>query len=206
MSFQNIERKSNSGPADSEINALAEETPGLKAEQSVLAFLETRHKFIIFTRVEPTKKNGVNDRNHVDAFVWLNDKLPCAVDITGATGDRRNNKKEIEAAMPLVRRHDEMTGKPISDEMPHFTLDVNLGYWDMLTTKMRNGVSIEKAMNPKEETGVQKNFLGQMWLQINRIERRAGADRKKIAPYKEALSRECKEVFSKADQAVLGIY
>ena len=166
MNFRNIEKGT---------DILPEKTPGLKAEESVLRFLGKNHD--VFEDVSGTPKYGEDDMRHIDICARLKG-LPCAIDVSGATGERRKDKAKMEEAMPFSSLHNDQ-GKSVSGSMPHFTLQVDLGYWG------RNP-DIE-GMKQVDVDNKEKEFLRQMLLQVAKVEREFSYKRMEIKPYRCAL-------------------
>ena len=172
-----------------------EKLGGILAEDPVLALLEMQHPLI--EEIEPTKKGGINDQHHMDAFIRLDGGFPMAVDITGARGEKRKGKQIQQELMPYVYRYDEVTGSPIGEPLPRFVLDVNLPYWDMAAHKMNRGVAIDEALSPREQREEYKKFLGQILAQIIANSRRDGQYKDAIAPYRTAVMGALKPLLTK---------
>ena len=166
MRFEEIERG---------MDVTHEEPLGLRAEKSVLKFLERNHN--VFEDVTGTPKYGENDMRHIDIQARLKG-LPCAIDVSGATGKRREDKARMEGAMPFSSLHDER-GRAVSGPMPHFTLQVDLGYWG-------RDPDIE-GMSQTDIDNKEKEFLRQMLLQVAKLERELSYKRRETQPYRCAL-------------------
>lgn len=178
------------------------EQGGIIAEAGAGQFLKEKFR----TDVEQTEKAGDNDAHHIDYFVPLKNGEIFCVDITGAKGKPRQNKTEQQKVMPYVYRYE--NGEAVGDEVPRFTIDVNLGFWSMLTHKMEEqkasgkDASICGLLSEKEQRDQWRSILGQILTQIKMLSKDS-TYKEKILAVREAILEEAKEVFSKKELEML---
>lgn len=185
-----------------------EESGGHKAEGYVAEFLEMHDK--LFTRVERTETNGINDHNQIDVLAELKsgeESLPCAIDITGADKKRVEEKHKRERIMPFVARRDEVTREVISELMPHFIIEVNLREWISLGEESdEEGVPITDVMaekNPKLQEKLYREILAKMWRQSLSLLKSSEYERERIWPYAKLLESQVKQYFNDKEIEVL---
>lgn len=181
---------------------------GIKAEKHIGEFLELQETFI--EKIELTKKEGINDRNQVDAFIILKGDagLLAALDFTDPEEERLDKKQGRQKLMSFICRHDEKTEKPISEVMPHFIIDgINITKWiEWGTQADEEGIPITDVMTQKQQEEQFRFIIGKMWEQVIEISRKGADDQKrKIRPYKIRLEKEYKRILSGKELELMGI-
>lgn len=207
------------------IESVKEKPGGIRTEKYWTEFIESyqqeqqeKGQMIIFEKIEPTKKNGLNDRNQIDLFAHLRGGLSCAIDGTGLSwldkrispeAEERLKRKETRHKMiSFICRRDEITKKAVSEPMPHFVIDgLNLEYWIELGKKVdEEGIPITDLMTEAEQNRQYMYILGKMWEQIGGLLKNGiELDRRRIRPYKTVLENEYRRILSKKELEVLGI-
>lgn len=184
------------------------ETPGRELEGYVVEFIECNAEEVgcVFENVEHTKKDGVNDNHHIDAFITLKGGLECAVDFSdkirrngGEGAERIGRKKEIQKIISFQSRRDEATGKVISEPMPHFIVDgLSMERWLEWGREANDqGVPITDVMPDNRRQEQERFILGKMWEQAHEIYRNGTMEqRKKIIPYIETMKEEFKRILN----------
>lgn len=189
-----------------ESNDAERELGGIKAEKYVGEFLECQEALV--EKIELTQKGGDNDQHQIDAFVTLKGELPCAVDFTGAKGEKLEQKQKRENVLSFVTRYDEVVHKSVSPPMPHFIIDgIDVKQWiDWGREADINYIPIIDVMGEKHQQKEYRFILGKIWEQINRLLKEGSkADRSRIRPYHHLITEEYKRLLSEKELKVLGI-